>query len=217
MEKIMNFKINYKIDKYGVITQKNPSAFDYDQNYLNSYRKIKEKCILLSNIRLEYLKQRTEEVFSLLDFGSGTGEFLEEANKQIENVYSYDLIQKDFDFATTLTIDEVNSKRFDVVCFFDSLEHTTSPRDVIKTIDTKYIFISVPWCYYETKGEKWFMDWKHRKPDEHLHHFNEKSLSEFMKSCGYETIDVSNIEDVIRIRYDKELPNILSGIFKKYE
>ena len=58
------------------------------------------------------------------------------------------------------------------------------------------------------------MNWKHRKPNEHLFHFDENSLKNFMNSCGYKLIEISNIEDEVRTRYDKDLPNILTGIFK---
>ena len=101
------------------------------------------------------------------------------------------------------------------MCFFDSLEHTVNPKSIIESLNTKYIFISLPWCHYDSKGTEWFMNWKHRKPNEHLHHYNDKSLSNFMNSCGYETISLDNIEDVVRIRYDEKMPNILSGAFKK--
>ena len=63
-------------------------------------------------------------------------------------------------------------------------------------------------------SDEWFEDWKHRNPDEHLWHFNDKSLNAFMDDMGYTKIAQSNIEDSIR-KSDCEHPNILTGIFKK--
>jgi len=58
------------------------------------------------------------------------------------------------------------------------------------------------------------MNWKHRRPDEHLWHFNEKSIENFFNEMGYDMVDYSNIEDLIRTT-EHEYPNILTCIFKK--
>ena len=84
----MTFNEEYGIDDDGVVYQKNIKPFNYDKDYLKSYVKIKEKCRLLSKIRLNFLNKNVKKVNSLLDYGSGTGEFLETASEQLENVYS---------------------------------------------------------------------------------------------------------------------------------
>ena len=58
------------------------------------------------------------------------------------------------------------------------------------------------------------MNWKHRRPDEHLWHFDEDSLYNFMKRMGYTFISSSNIEDTIRKNKEGET-NILTAVFKK--
>ena len=58
------------------------------------------------------------------------------------------------------------------------------------------------------------MEWKHRRPDEHLWHFNEKSIVNFFNESNFELVKVSNVEDVIR-KGDYEYENILTCIFKK--
>ena len=58
------------------------------------------------------------------------------------------------------------------------------------------------------------MNWKHRRPDEHLWHFNEKSIEKFFNEMGYDMLYHSNVEDIIRISND-EHQNILTCIFKK--
>ena len=49
-----------------------------------------------------------------------------------------------------------------------------------------------------TQNDEWFESWKHRKPDEHLWHFNRDSLNKFMERMGYVMISSTNIEDTIR-------------------
>jgi hypothetical protein len=56
------------------------------------------------------------------------------------------------------------------------------------------------------------MNWKHRKPNEHLFHFNPDSLRKHFELHGYEYVTHSCIEDGIRKGEDE---NILTGIFKK--
>ena len=52
--------------------------------------------------------------------------------------------------------------------------------------------------------------------NEHLYHFNDKSLKAFFKESGYECIYMSSFEDIIRFNKSVHpLPNILSCIFKR--
>ena len=83
--------------------------------------------------------------------------------------------------------------------------------DFIKDLKCDFIMISLPWCTYES--DEWFEDWKHRRPDEHIYHFDEISLENFMKENGYQLINFTNIEDTIRKSNNKK--NILTGVFKK--
>ena len=66
----------------------------------------------------------------------------------------------------------------------------------------------------EIFDDEWFENWKHRRPDEHLWHFNAKALRKFVESQKYEYINSTNVEDCIR-KTDHNYPNILTAIFKK--
>ena len=61
---------------------------------------------------------------------------------------------------------------YDIITFYDSLEHFEEI-EFVKKLKCNYICISVPNCHY--KNDEWFRNWKHRKPNEHLWHFNSKS------------------------------------------
>ena len=63
-------------------------------------------------------------------------------------------------------------------------------------------------------GMEWFRTWKHRKENEHFHHFDVHGLIELLRKSHFLPIHVCNGEDVIRkpVSY---LPNILTIIAKK--
>ena len=50
----------------------------------------------------------------------------------------------------------------------------------------------------DTNFEDWFKNWKHRKPDEHIWHFNDETLTRHVLRNGYSTLHYSNAEDCLR-------------------
>ena len=147
---------------------------------------------------------------SILDVGYGNGEFIKTCSKVIPNCYGNDIsgypIPDGIEF-----IEDIYSKQFDVTCFFDVLEHFNNIYD-IRNLMSEYVVISLPYCHYIS--DDWFADWKHRRPNEHLWHFNGSSLMNFMGELGYKTLDLSNIEDIVRSGADGTA-NILTGVFVK--
>jgi hypothetical protein len=203
---------NYKILENGIIKQiKINKKIEYDQNYIkNSYDNYGEKVNYISYLRLGYLIGSLGFVpKSILDVGYGNGIFLKNAKNIIPNCYGNDIT--DYNLPDNIIfIKNIFSQHFDVITFFDSLEHFDDI-EFIKKLNCDYILISLPWCTY--KSDEWFEKWKHRRPDEHLFHFNDLSLIKFMEECGYNLINITNIEDTIRKSTEEK--NILTGIFKK--
>ena len=74
-----------------------------------------------------------------------------------------------------------------------------------KTIKSKYIVVSLPWCHYFS--DEWFENWKHRRPDEHLWFFDEKNIFNFAKSIGFKIINYCCVEDAIRGKNAVNLKN----------
>jgi SAM-dependent methyltransferase len=205
---------NYEEDKNGLIFQIEKNKINYDVNYINnSYNNYGPKVDNMSHLRYGFMSGVIQEkINSILDVGYGNGSFLNICKKNINECYGTDIsgyeIPKD---CTFLDIDKIYNCYFDVVCFFDSLEHFD---DVyfLEKLNCSYIYISLPECHY--LSDEWFMGWKHRRENEHLWHFNREGMKKFMEEQGYELICYSNIEDIIRTPIDL-LPNILTGIFKK--
>ena len=206
---------NYVIDELGIIHQVDKKPFVYDEQYVNGYNKFKSLTDQMGHLRLGFLTAGIgHKPSSVIDFGYGNGAFLEAAKDYGIQSYGSDLSGYDIPKGCTfIPLGDIDKNEYEVFCFFDSLEHTDD-MSFIKNLKTKYIFISVPWCHYKDLGEDWFMNWKHRKPNEHLHHFDKQSLENFFNANGYDLMSYSNIEDCIRKPVDDN-PNILSAIFKK--
>ena len=204
---------NYRIDSNGVIQQTNILTIQYDHDYVeqryNSYPTGKS----MAHLRLGYLLGVLKEFKpkSILDVGYGNGDFLEVASKFIEDCSGFD-IPPAYPLSDNIkTIQNMYTDTYDVVCFFDSLEHFHNIYE-IKKLKTKYVYISLPWCH--NFSNDWFENWKHRRPNEHIWHFDLNSLKSFFLSLGYEYITHSAVEDIIRQPEEKGVPNILTAIFQ---
>jgi len=205
---------NYEILKNGVIKQIKivNKIQEYNSDYVNErYNTYGEKGAQMAGLRLGYLLGKTNvEIKSILDIGYGNGDFLKVCSHSIEECYGNDVsnypVPENCKF-----IEDIKSKHFDVVCFFDVLEHFEDI-EFVKDLKCNFLYISLPWCH--NFSDEWFLNWKHRREDEHLWHFNDKSLIKFMDDMGFDVIDISNVEDFIRKPNDNN-KNILTGVFKK--
>ena len=197
----------------GVIKQVNVQKISYDFDYSNKYNNYGEKANYISYLRLGVLLGLLKKTpNSLVDVGYGNGAFLSACKGTIPTLYGCDI--SDYPVPEGCQkIDIQSVSNVDVVCFFDSLEHFEDI-SFVKELDTKYIFISVPWCHYPS--DDWFKQWYHRRENEHLYHFNEASLKQFFDESGYDCIYTGCYEDVIRVNPSvKPYQNILSGLFMK--
>lgn len=204
---------NYKTLENGIIKQININKIEYNFEYSNKYNMYNERSIFFSYLRLGVLIGAIGKIpDSILDVGYGNGDFLKVASTSIPNCFGSDI--SDYPIPEKCIKVELNTNNhYDVVCFFDSLEHFDDI-NIIGNLNCDYVFISVPWCH--NFSSKWFMTWYHRKPNEHLWHFNETALNSFFEGHGFVSIYKSNHEDIIRVNPSaKYYPNILSFVFKK--
>jgi hypothetical protein len=204
---------NYIRDENNVIRQIEKQGFVYDQSYVNMrYDSYGVQTEFMSHLRLGYIIGALGYVpEKILDVGYGNASFLKTCSSVIKNCYGHDI--SGYPLPNNITfVADIFKDSYDVVTFFDSLEHYDNPY-FLKQLNTKYVCISLPWCHYV--NDDWFDKWKHRRPNEHLWHFDDSSLKKFMESQGYECINTCNIEDTIRKSSTTDLPNILTGTFKK--
>lgn len=201
---------NYFKDDFGIINQIKQEPYTYDVDYVKrNLDNLGEKLIQLSYLRLGYLLGVIKEIpKSILDVGYGNGSFLRACTNIIKDCSGNDI--SDYSLPERCKfVPDIFSRHFSVITFFDSLEHFPDISFISK-LKCDYVLISVPWCHYFS--DDWFDLWRHRKPNEHLHHFNKESLQKFFESNGFQMLDFSNIEDTVRKSDSK---NILSAVFRK--
>jgi hypothetical protein len=208
-------KEQYEMDGFGVIHQLNAQPFNYDEAYIGTYKNYGPTQDMLSHLRLGYLRgamQRKPK--SILDVGYGSGNFLKICQEADIECYGSDISGVPVPEGCKFVEDFIKcGMEFDAIAMFDSLEHFEN-MDFVKNLKVNYIIISVPCIPTRNFNSAEFINWKHRKPNEHLHHFDELSLISFMASVGYKRISVGNPEDVIRKNYNVE-KNIITGVFRK--
>ena len=198
----------YSINKNGVIHQDNRKPYIYDKNYLLALRPPQPNDTM-AFLRLGYIIGSIKEIpSSICDVGYGEGEFLKACAGLIGHRSGIEINGLELPPGCT---EGSYSSYYDVITFFDSLEHFPDI-DFVKDLNCKYLVVSVPSCN-QGENNEWFSKWKHRKPNEHIWHFNTISLSKQMLEYGFELICTTSVEDAIRKSENK--PNIVTSVFKR--
>lgn len=227
----------YVRDHNGVIKQLYPKPFTYNADYCATYDTpaYKRQSQTLQRLRLGFTEASwgSDPIMSLLDCGYGNGAFLRYASGKIYHLFGYDVsgvpVPRDVTRADRLPVRDTGGIGVDVITFWDCLEHFPD-LSFLATLHCRMIVVSLPWCHYDTwlnrqgallpfeekrRADALFTDWHHRKPDEHLHHFDKESLVKTMKMYGWGLVFSCNIEDAVRKGKDAARQNILTASFKR--
>lgn len=200
----------YYLDPCGAIVQNSAPQVEYDYEYIHSRYDQYDTTRSMSELRMKIITLNVSTwMKSVLDFGCGNGDFLK--MMAVSGFKAYAIEKADYPLDPRIQRIE-EPIRTDLFCCFDSLEHLENPRELIAKVTSPWVIISLPWCHARTYGKEWFMNWKHRRPGEHLWHFDHLSLPKFMAEFGYKLTYLGNPEDAIRAADE---PNILTCIFRK--
>ena len=222
MKKIESFETipvgghGYTIDRFGVIHLQPPyEHFIYDKKYVEDrYIGIPQQVSIISHLRAGILAGVTSPAKGapILDVGYGSGGFMKVIHDLGYKSCGIDVTG--FPVPEGCHLVEENEMRYchwHAITFFDSVEHMIP--HFLTILNTSFVMISAPWCH-EPPGTDWFLNWKHRRPLEHLYHFNPNSLKLMMISYGYTEIWRGHPEDVVR-RPSDDRENILTSIFAR--
>jgi len=211
----------YLIDANGAIKQLYPKKFTYDAKYCAIYDtpEYARKSLALQRIRSGIIQAVHDgPINRLLDVGYGNGAFLRHMrsiDKEID-LYGHDIsgVQIPDDCHETEDV----YYNVDVITFWDCLEHFPD-LSFLSQLSVQTLVVSLPWCHYLGRestnfSEEYFANWHHRKPNEHIYHFDKYALRKTMNMYGWEMIAAGNPEDVVRKSRDRN-PNILTAAFKR--
>lgn len=205
---------NYNLNADGVLYQVERTPFVYDTQYVDDrYNTYGELNAYMSHLRLGYIVGAIGKIpNSLIDIGYGNGAFLKTCTQLIPECYGFDVSGYPVPDGVTFA-EDWKTKPVDVITFFDVLEHFEDPY-FIRDLQAEFVVISLPWCVY--RGDEWFAEWKHRRPNEHLWFFDHINIGEFAKATGYDVLHVTNLEDTIRRSADGTA-NIMTVTLKKIQ
>jgi len=164
---------------------------DYFEGYLRRCSKHAEK---ISKIRWDFIKEVNPK--TVLDYGSGVGWFRAFRPNGVR-VDSYDIGNYP---QTGILCD-----KYQILCLWDVLEHIPDFREIEFILkETQYVALTVPIKPPKIKIE----NWKHFKPNEHLHYFTIESLDALFKRYNFKKIkhgypECPPREDILSALYQK--------------
>lgn len=141
----------------------------------------------------------------VLDVGCGSGLFLLAMRERGWQVHGVEPNRQAADFAQNtlhlpVTIGDIfqvnHEKLYDVITFWDVLEHTHSPHDVLKRAHSLLnqnglLVINVPnWASLERRLFK--TKWIGIDAPRHLYHFSPGTITRLLKNCGFSVVEISS-------------------------
>ena len=135
---------------------------------------------------------------SILDVGSGTGDFLSFMNSNgyevtgVENNPKASLISKKNDIKIHENISELSNNSFDLITLWHVLEHLPDPEEILKKIfnllnKSGHLIIAVPNVYSLDK-DYYCANWAGFDVPRHLWHFSTPFLINFARKYNFELI-----------------------------
>lgn len=188
-------------------------SVSYDADYARQYDTRPVKA--MSKVRWDFIQTHLSLPVGsrVLDVGYGNGAFLKHARAAGMKIHGIDVHSEDFgiphvDFDTPLM--------FDLICFFDSLEHFPDFSPIFK-LKSRHVIVSLPNTPSFVLSRPWA--WRHFKPGEHLHYFSHESLDAFMRCWGFpDKVTEGYPEDELRGKLvfgHQKMDNIYTALYAR--
>ena len=164
--------------------------FDYGDSYVAGYADKPTRD--MAYLRLGFLSAFYSQRGKLLDVGAGDGAFVRAALQAGFDAYAQDIAERNDGLPRVTALDG----EFDVVTCFDSLEHFPDLLQIFRAKAAVYV-VTIPHRPQDLTDDN-VGEWRHYKPDEHLHYFSKESLGLFFHRAGYRLVAYASVEDAIR-------------------
>lgn len=148
---------------------------------------------LNNRYKLKLIKSHAPEKGNLLDFGSGTGAFVDEAHKQGWTAKGYDPIVPSDKKSSSLYVNNWNQdKHYQCITAWHVLEHLPNPQSFFsqahKSLSDKgTLAVALP-NYMSFDADYYGEDWAAYDVPRHLWHFSPKGIVDLANDSGFECI-----------------------------
>ncbi len=136
---------------------------------------------------------------ALLDYGCGTGSFLEAAKKSQSRVQGVEpapaaRMKVASDIPVVATLEELPPQKFDVITLWHVLEHVYPLRETLRSLKEKLnehgaIFIAVP-NRQSPDAQHYNANWAAYDVPRHLWHFTKQSMATFLRQEGLRVVKI---------------------------
>ncbi|MES2634014.1 MAG: methyltransferase domain-containing protein [Pseudomonadota bacterium] len=168
-------------------------AIDYGDAYFNHYASLEGSEIAnkLNAGRCAMLARHAPAESTVLDIGAGSGTFVRTARAWGYGASGFDIIPKTVAALRAMDAYADNPNGFDVVTFWDSLEHIREPETVLKRINKgAVVLVAIP-IFDDLAALR---ESKHFKPGEHLYYFTRDGFVDWMALYGFRLLEESDHE-----------------------
>jgi hypothetical protein len=172
----------------------------YDQGYFDRYAAQADsrvgRSLMAARVRLvkSWLGDVAFSAAPVLDVGIGSGAFIEAAWGAGCDAVGYDVNPAGVEWLTGrgLFRDLYADGPFQVVTFWDALEHIRDPREALAAC-SGWVFVSLPIF----RDAEHVLRSKHFRRDEHYHYWTRSGFARFADACGFRVLDITATETAL--------------------
>jgi 2-polyprenyl-3-methyl-5-hydroxy-6-metoxy-1,4-benzoquinol methylase len=179
----------------GVAYQKDmrTGAIEYGDAYHDHYKALEGTAVAqrLNDARVAMVARHAAPGARVLDIGAGCGTFVRAARAAGFETMGYDVIPKTVEALKAMGAFERSPESFDVVTFWDALEHIEDPETALRDIPRGAVAIVAIPVFDDLKNIRAS---KHYKPGEHLYYFTPEGFTDWMAHYGFRLVETSDHE-----------------------
>lgn len=165
----------------------------YDDSYFDKYASYEDTPVAdaLNRGRCALLARHAADGASVLDIGAGCGTFVRSAAAWGFESRGFDVIPKTVDYLKSIKAYASNPALFEVVTFWDSLEHIDNPGELLDAVQLgAVVLVAIP-IFEDLRKVR---ESKHYRPGEHLYYFTEAGFIRWMGLRGFRLLEISDHE-----------------------